>query len=109
MRAEWVVNPFDPADKHQKMKCLEHLNSFTNKIGNSYSDVIKLSVELKDSVSYGSSSYEVRKVSAVVYFAKNKGIIEASGNLFESEATIYSDYRYGYKKSGTYTLSRKDK
>lgn len=110
---EWVVNPFDPADKHQKMKCLEHLNSFTNKSGNSYSDVIKLSVELKDSVYYKDSDYyeyaKLRKASAVVYLAKNKGLIEASGNIYEGQAEKYSGSLYGYKKSGTYTLSRKDK
>jgi len=110
---EWVVNPFDPVKDHQKAKCEEHLSSYKNKLGNTYNDVIKVSIKFYDSTFTAYDQYyeytKSKKADVIAYLAKDKGIIEAVGEGYEFYKEKYYSSYYGNRNTGSYTISRKEK
>lgn len=86
---EWIANPQSPTNQQVKLKLVEFLNSFTNSVGKTFQNVIK--VDETYNYSYTSTDYqESLKVLSTIYFAKGKGIVEVSLNDYEEI------YKYDY-------------
>lgn len=86
---EWVANPQSPANQQIKIKLKEALDNYTNSAGNSYSNVINLSITLNYTDSTNNHingyyySYTKQAANINLYLAKGIGIIGSTLNFEE--------------------------